>query len=99
MEMRSDLKMTVQLLRVAVENRWRFELANELLAPELVFRGSLGDSIRGRALASVIPGLLAGLGSRQPAKGGASRLVSYPEVARKPLSSAVSVSGASSGMK
>ncbi len=29
-------------------NRWRFDLASELLAPELVFRGSLGDTVRGR---------------------------------------------------
>jgi steroid delta-isomerase-like uncharacterized protein len=29
-------------------NRWRFELAAELIAPELEFRGSLGDTVRGR---------------------------------------------------
>jgi steroid delta-isomerase-like uncharacterized protein len=29
-------------------NQWRFELAAELLAPELEFRGSLGDAVRGR---------------------------------------------------
>ena len=29
-------------------NRWRFELAGELLAPELEFRSSLGDAVVGR---------------------------------------------------
>ena len=29
-------------------NQWRFDLADELLAPELEFRGSLGTEVRGR---------------------------------------------------
>jgi steroid delta-isomerase-like uncharacterized protein len=29
-------------------NRWDFSLADELLAPEIIFRGSFGDVMRGR---------------------------------------------------
>lgn len=29
-------------------NQWDFELAHELLAPDFVFRGSLGQEVRGR---------------------------------------------------
>jgi len=29
-------------------NEWNFELAHELLAPDFVFRGSLGQGLRGR---------------------------------------------------
>jgi len=30
-------------------NEWNFDLASEIVAPEIVFRGSLGDETRGRA--------------------------------------------------
>lgn len=42
------LESTVRRFYYELWNQWRFELATELLAPELEFRGSLGDTVRGR---------------------------------------------------
>lgn len=45
---RTVLESTVRRFYDELWNQWRFELAAELLAPELEFRGSLGETVRGR---------------------------------------------------
>jgi hypothetical protein len=47
----SDLTLLESMVRrfyAKLWNQWRLELAAELLAPELEFRGLLGDAVRGR---------------------------------------------------
>jgi hypothetical protein len=41
------LESRVRRFYAELWNQWRFDLAAELLAPELEFRGSLGDAVRG----------------------------------------------------
>jgi len=48
MNERGLLESTVRRFYDQLWNQWRFELAAELLAPELEFRGSFGDAVRGR---------------------------------------------------
>jgi steroid delta-isomerase-like uncharacterized protein len=45
---RERLQTQVRRFYDELWNQWRFELADELLAPDLRFRGSLGTEVRGR---------------------------------------------------
>src|SRR5262245_47049889 len=43
-----DHKLLVRRYYEEMWNRWDFALADELIAEQIAFRGSLGDSVRGR---------------------------------------------------